>query len=391
MKRVFVIVLDSCGCGELPDASAFGDEGTHTLRSLVQSGRLNVPNLTKMGLFNIDGIECGTPSEVTSAAYARCAERSAGKDTTTGHWEIAGLISEVPMKTYPNGFPEEVLEQLRAAAGREILCNLPYSGTEVIRDYGLRHLKTGALIVYTSADSVLQIAAHEDLIPVQELYAICEKAREIMQGEYAVGRIIARPFTGEYPNFVRTPGRHDYSVSPFAPTILDAVRASGKTVISVGKIVDIFNGQGISEACRTVSNDDGMGKTIQLTARDFEGLCFVNLVEFDSAYGHRRDISGYTQALNAFDAQLGALLPQLKDDDLLVITADHGCDPAAHGTDHTREYIPLLVWGKQIQSVNLGTRNGFSDIGQTVCAALGVSAEHLAGESFLKKILKEGT
>ena len=385
-KRVFLIVLDSFGCGALPDADRFGDAGTHTLRSCFDSGNLYVPNLTKMGLFNIDGVGCGTPADAPTAAYGKCAERSAGKDTSTGHWEIAGLISTVPMKTYPNGFPQEVLDRLRAATGREILCNLPYSGTEVIRDYGQEHMKTGALIVYTSADSVLQIAAHEDIIPVPELYQICEKAREIMQGEYAVGRIIARPFVGEYPNFTRTANRHDYSVSPFAPTMLDHIIKAGKQVFSVGKIRDIFNGQGISLGFRTVSNDDGMGKTLRLTVCDFEGLCFVNLVEFDSAYGHRRDIAGYTQALNTFDAQLGALLPQLGDDDLLILTADHGCDPAAHGTDHTREYIPVLVWGKSVKPVNLGIRTGFSDIGQTVCEALGVPAETLAGTSFLSAL-----
>lgn len=378
-KRVFLIVLDSCGCGELPDAGRFGDEGSHTIRSCYDSGKLHVPNLARMGLFNIDGIGVGTPAESPCAAYGKCAERSAGKDTTTGHWEIAGLISTIPMKTYPEGFPQPVLDALKAATGRDILCNLPYSGTEVIRDYGREHLETGALIVYTSADSVLQIAAHEELIPVPELYKICEKAREIMQGEYAVGRIIARPFVGEYPDFKRTANRHDYSVSPFAPTVLDAIQAAGQKVISVGKIADIFNGQGISEGSRTVSNDDGMGKTLQLTALDFEGLCFVNLVDFDSAYGHRRDIAGYTEALNVFDAQLGALLPQLRDDDLLILTADHGCDPAAHGTDHTREYIPVLMYGKQVKPQNLGIREGFSDIGQTVCKWLGVDASKFAG------------
>ncbi len=380
-KRVFLIVLDSCGCGELPDADRFGDAGTHTLRSCFASGKLYVPNMQKMGLFNIDGIGCGESVPAPSAAYGKCAERSAGKDTTTGHWEIAGLISTVPMKTYPDGFPEPVLEALRAASGREILCNLPYSGTEVIRDYGKEHMETGALIVYTSADSVLQIAAHEEIVPVPELYRICEKAREIMQGEYAVGRIIARPFIGQYPDFQRTPRRHDYSVSPFAPTMLDRIQAAGQQVISVGKIADIFNGQGISEGHRTVSNDDGMGKTIQLAAHDFSGLCFVNLVEFDSAYGHRRDIAGYTAALNAFDAQLGALLPQLREDDLLILTADHGCDPAAHGTDHTREYIPVLMYGNGVKPVDLGIRGSFADIGQTVCAWLGVDASGLAGEA----------
>ena len=388
-NRVFLIVLDSCGCGALPDAARFGDEGAHTIGACVRTGGLHVPNLAQMGLFNISGIGCGTPAERPTAAYGKCAERSAGKDTTTGHWEIAGLISETPMQTYPDGFPQEVLDRLREASGREILCNLPYSGTEVIRDYGREHMETGALIVYTSADSVLQIAAHEDVVPLKELYEICAKAREIMRGKYAVGRIIARPFVGEYPDFVRTPNRHDYSVAPFAPTALDHIKAAGLDVISVGKIADIFDGVGITEGSRTVSNDDGMGKTIALAARDFHGLCFVNLVEFDSAYGHRRNPAGYTQALNAFDAQLGALLPQLREGDLLMLTADHGCDPTAHGTDHTREYIPLLVWGKGITPADLGVRSGFSDIGQTVCAALGVSGEGLAGESFLHALLPD--
>ena len=383
MKRVFLIVLDSFGCGELPDAAAFGDSGSHTLRSLVQSGKLHAPNLQRLGIFNIAEVGCGEAVSAPVGAYGKCAERSRGKDTTTGHWEIAGLISDTPMQTFPNGFPEEVLAQLRAATGREILCNLPYSGTEVIRDYGQQHLETGALIVYTSADSVLQIAAHEDLIPPAELYKICEKARQIMQGEYAVGRIIARPFVGTYPDFVRTPNRHDYSVSPFAPTMLDRIQQAGRQVISVGKIADIFAGQGISEGIRTVSNHDGMGKTIGLAcARDFEGLCFVNLVEFDSTYGHRRDIPGYTQAVTDFDAQLGALLPQLRADDLLILTADHGCDPAFSGTDHTREYIPLLVYGAGVKPTDLGIRSGYSDIGQTVLEALGIDSSGLAGESF---------
>ncbi len=386
-KRVFLIVLDSFGCGELPDAAKFGDTGSHTLRALVQSGKLHAPNLQKLGIFNIDGVSCGTPCEAPVGAYGKCAERSRGKDTMTGHWEIAGLISDTAMQTFPNGFPPEVLDALRKATGREILCNLPYSGTEVIRDYGQEHMKTGALIVYTSADSVLQIAAHEDVIPVPELYHICEQAREIMQGDYAVGRIIARPFTGTYPNFTRTPNRHDYSVSPFAPTALDLIQAAGKQVISIGKISDIFAGQGISEGTRTVSNNDGMGKTIGLAcARDFEGLCFVNLVEFDSAYGHRRDVAGYTQAVTDFDAQLGSLLPQLREDDLLMLTADHGCDPSFTGTDHTREYIPILVYGAGVKPVNLGIRSGYSDIGQTVLDVLGIDGSTLAGRSFRAEI-----
>ncbi|MCQ2417255.1 MAG: phosphopentomutase [Oscillospiraceae bacterium] len=388
-KRVFLIVLDSCGCGALPDADRFMDSGTHTIRALCNTGALYIPNLTRMGLFQIEGIGCGTPCDSPTAAYGKCGEKSAGKDTTTGHWEIAGLISDVPMKTYPNGFPEEVLEFIRRISGRDVLCNLPYSGTEVIADYGRQHLETGALIVYTSADSVLQIAAHESLVPVPELYRICQETRAFMQGEYAIGRIIARPFVGEYPHFTRTANRHDYSVAPFAPTILNRIQESGKQVISVGKIQDIFDGCGISEGYRTTSNDDGMGKTLQLTARDFEGLCFVNLVEFDSAYGHRRDAMGYTRALNAFDAQLGTLLPQLTEEDLLIITADHGCDPTAHGTDHTREYIPLLVWGKNIRPVSLGVRESFADIGQTACEWLNVSGASFAGTGFLSSIYSE--
>lgn len=382
-KRVFLIVLDSFGCGELPDAADFGDEGSNTLRACWNSGKLHVPNLQKMGLFNIQGVGCGDPVESPIAAFGKCAERSRGKDTTTGHWEIAGLISDTPMQTFPNGFPKPVLDRLRAETGREILCNLPYSGTEVIRDYGREHMDTGALIVYTSADSVLQIAAHEDIIPVEELYDICKKAREIMRGEYAVGRIIARPFVGEYPNFVRTPNRHDYSVDPFAPTLLDHIKNAGLDVISVGKIVDIFNNKGITEAIRTKSNDDGMGRTITLAgSRDFQGLCFVNLVEFDSSYGHRNDVPGYTAALNTFDAQLGALLPLLRSDDLLLLTADHGCDPSTPSTDHSREYIPVIAYAHGVNAVDLGIRTGFSDIGQTVASALGVSTENLAGTSF---------
>lgn len=381
-KRVFLIVLDSLGVGELPDAKQYGDAGSNTLRALVQSGSLFVPNLQQMGLFHIDGIDCGMPQGIPKAAYGKCAERSVGKDTTTGHWELAGLISQRPMPTFPNGFPSQVIAALRKATGREILCNLPYSGTKVIADYGEEHLKTGALIVYTSADSVLQIAAHESLIPPEELYAICHKARAIMQGEYAVGRIIARPFIGEAPNFTRTANRHDFSVAPFAPTLLDLLKAQGKDVISVGKIVDIFAEQGITESHRTVSNADGMEKTCSIAAqRAFDGLCFVNLVEFDSAYGHRNDIAGYTAALNAFDQDLGRLLPLLHKEDLLMITADHGCDPATESTDHSREYIPLLLYGHGIGAVNFHIRDGFSDAAQTICTVLGVDGSHLEGKS----------
>ena len=386
-QRVFVIVLDSCGCGELPDAGRFGDEGSHTLKALCDSGRLNVPNLQQMGLFNIDGIGCGTAAKKPTAAYCKCAERSVGKDTTTGHWELAGLISTQAMPTFPDGFPDEIIQQIREITGREVLCNKPYSGTEVIRDYGEEHLKTGALIVYTSADSVLQIAAHEDRIPPEELWKICVDVRKIMCGKYGVGRIIARPFVGEYPNFSRTSNRHDFSLAPFAPTMLDLLKNAGHDVIAVGKISDIFAGQGITEALRTVSNGDGMEKTIEIAKnRDFHGLCFVNLVEFDSSFGHRNDVDGYTDALNAFDVQLGEFLPYLRENDMLIVTADHGCDPSTESTDHSREYIPMLIYGKHVDAANLGVREGFSDLAQTVCDALGVGAENLAGTSFSKEI-----
>lgn len=386
-KRIFVIVLDSCGCGELPDAANFGDEGSHTLKSLCGSGGLNIPNLQQMGLFNIDGIGCGTPTFAPSAAYCKCAEQSVGKDTTTGHWELAGLISKQMMPTFPNGFPDEIIQQIRDLTGREVLCNRPYSGTEVIRDYGRDHLETGALIVYTSADSVLQIAAHESIVPPEELWKICEGTRKIMQGKYGVGRIIARPFVGEYPDFTRTSNRHDFSLAPPSPTMLDLLSAAGHDVIAVGKISDIFAGQGITEMMRTVSNDDGMEKATEIAKeRDFNGLCFVNLVEFDSAFGHRNDVAGYTDALNRFDAQLGAFLPYLRKNDLLFITADHGCDPSTPSTDHSREYIPMLITGKRVIVRNLGIRTGFSDLAQTICEYLGVNAENLAGTSFAKQI-----
>lgn len=367
-KRVFLIVLDSFGVGELPDASDFADEGSNTLRAVKTSGEFNVPNLEKLGLFNIEG--CGdakfAPVDAPLADYGRMLELSRGKDTTTGHWELAGIVSERPLPTYPEGFPADVIEAFERECGRGVLCNKPYSGTEVIKDYGEEHLKTGKLIVYTSADSVFQIAAHEDVVSLSELYRYCEIARALLVGEHGVGRVIARPFGGEYP-FKRLSGRHDYSLLPPAETMLDRISARGFDVISVGKINDIFAGKGVTESNPTVSNMDGMDKTIAFAKRDFEGLCFVNLVDFDMVYGHRNDVDGYARALTEFDARLGELLSLLRKDDLLVITADHGCDPSTPSTDHSREYVPVLIYSDSLDlGHDLGTVTGFSYVARVV-------------------------
>ena len=383
-KRVFLIVLDSMGIGEMPDAATWGDEGSNTLGAIRRLPAFSCPHLTRLGLFNIEGVGGGVTSP--AASYARMREASAGKDTTVGHWEIAGLISKRPLPTYPNGFSDDLLAEFERRVGRGTLCNRPYSGTDVIRDYGEEHLRTGKLIIYTSADSVFQIAAHEDLIPVDELYRICEIARELLQGEHGVGRVIARPFEGSYP-FSRTPRRHDYSLAPPADTVADLLLANGLDTISVGKIYDIFAGRGFSESHRTVSNDDGMKQTLQIADRDFEGLCFVNLVDFDAVYGHRNDVEGYARAMTLFDQQLGALLKKLRKDDLLLITADHGCDPSTPSTDHSREYTPLLIIGDSVKGgVDLGTRPTFADIGATVLDYLGISTQGVAGESLLPLI-----
>ena len=366
MKRVFIIVLDSFGIGELPDAAAYGDSGSNTLVACHATGELHLPNLQKLGLFNIDGVCVGEPCSQPVGAFGRMAERSAGKDTTTGHWELMGLVSEKPMPTYPDGFPPEVLQELSHRTGRGILCNRPYSGTQVIQDYGRQHLETGNLIVYTSADSVLQIAAHEEKVPLEELYRDCEIAREIMQGEHAVGRIIARPFAGEGP-FVRTANRRDFSLVPPQDTLLDLIQAQGLDTIGVGKISDIFAGKGISQKVVTHSNEEGMTETSRLCSTDFAGLCFVNLVEFDMLYGHRNDAVGYAHALNRFDQWLEGFLPQLRSEDLLIITADHGCDPSTPSTDHSREYVPVLCVGAPVQpGSNLHTRSSFGDLAATV-------------------------
>jgi len=388
MKRVFLIVLDSCGCGAMPDSESFGDVGVHTLRSCASSDKFSMPNMLKLGLGNIDGLEFLGKEENPTGAYARLAERSMGKDTTIGHWEIAGIVSPEPLPTYPEGFPQEVLDAFEAATGRGCLCNLPYSGTDVIRDYGQQQLDTGKWIIYTSADSVFQVAAHEEVIPLEELYDACHKARNILRGKHGVGRVIARPFVGDSVNgFKRTSNRHDYSLEPPAETLLDAVKAAGKASIGVGKIHDIFAGIGTTEHVYNTSNDNGMEHTLRYADQDFEGLCFVNLVDFDMVYGHRRNIDGYAQALAEFDGWLPKLLEKLGEDDIVMITADHGCDPGyAATTDHTREYVPLVIAGPKVKPVNLGTRVGFCDIAATVAELLDVKLE-TPGISFAKEIM----
>ena len=389
IKRVFLIVLDSFGIGCAPDAADFGDGHCNTLASLTTSPELHAPNLTKLGLFNIDGVGCGTPADSPIGTFARLRELSRGKDTTIGHWEIAGIVSEQPMPTYPNGFPTEILEQLSAACdGKKMLCNKPYSGTQVIHDYGREQEETGGLIVYTSADSVLQIAANEADVPVERLYDYCRAARKIMQGEHGVGRIIARPYVGSYPNYERTAHRHDFSLDPTGDTMMDALVRQGHEVIAVGKISDIFAGRGVTRSTGVnESNTDGMEKTLRIQQEDFTGLCFVNLVDFDMTYGHRRDIAGYARATTEFDVQLGTFMEHMREDDVLMITADHGCDPGAPGTDHTREYVPLLVYGAQIRKgVNLGTYPTFAMIGATVADMFDAGLT-TKGESLLPRIL----
>lgn len=370
--RVFLIVLDSAGIGNAPDAAEYGDAGTNTFLSISRSEKFDIPNLKKAGLGCIDGVEY-LGGELGGAVCRLC-ELSRGKDTTTGHWEMMGVISSVPFPTYPDGFPAEILEKFSAATGRGVLCNKPYSGTAVINDYGEEHLRTGALIVYTSADSVFQIAAHEDIVPPEQLYEYCRIARDILVGEHAVGRVIARPFEGEAGAFRRTARRHDFSLEPTGRTLLDAIKAEGLDSISVGKISDIFAARGITESLPTVSNADGMAKTEALLARDFHGLCFVNLVEFDMTYGHRNDLDGYAAAMSEFDRHLGRILPMLGERDVLMITADHGCDPGfKESTDHSRECVPWIILGKGIKRIDLGTKNGFNHIAATVAQLLGIS------------------
>ncbi|MHB8131174.1 MAG: phosphopentomutase [Mobilitalea sp.] len=390
-NKAIKVVLDSVGIGDLPDADVYGDVGSHTLYSASTSNQFHMPNMKKLGLFHIDGVkekypELGenTPFEGT---VARMAEKSSGKDTTTGHWEIAGVISEKPFPTYPNGFPEEILMPFEEKTGRKVICNLPYSGTDVIRDFGKEHVETGALIVYTSADSVFQIAAHEEVVPLEELYGYCEIARVLLTGEHGVGRVIARPFIGTDPDFKRTSNRHDFSLVP-PITMMDQMKESGLDVLAVGKIYDIFAGKGTTDTVRTHDNAEGIEKLIERTAKDFKGLCFVNLVDFDMLYGHRNDVDGYAKALSYFDEQLPRILEGLREEDILIITADHGCDPATPSTDHSREYIPLVVYGEKVKrGVNIGTRDTFADIAATILEYFDVQKK-IAGTSFLKEILK---
>ena len=383
MKRIFLIVLDSLGIGEAPDSAAFGDVGVNTLRSCAATGKLHIPNLLKAGLGNIDGVDYLPKEAAPTGAYARLREASSGKDTTIGHWEIAGIISENPLPTYPEGFPEEVLAPFKAETGRGVLANAPWSGTAVLDAYGEEHMKTGDLIVYTSADSVFQIAAHEEIVPPEQLYEYCRIARKILRGKHGVGRVIARPFVGQPGAFKRTSNRHDFSLEPPGNTLLDAVKNAGLSSIAVGKIYDIFAGQGVTEHVYTAGNTDGLNKTSAYGGKDFTGLCFVNLVDFDMLYGHRRNPEAYAEAINEFDAWLGSFLPTLGPEDAVFITADHGCDPGYTATtDHTREYVPLLMLGQKIQPQNLGTQENFACIAATAASLLGVSLD-TRGKSLL--------
>lgn len=384
-KRAFIIVLDGVGIGYAPDADKYGDEGAFTLKSAYESGKLNIPNLVKMGLGNVEGLEFLGREDAPTASVGRAFERSDGKDTTTGHWEIAGIIGTEPPRTYPNGFPEDMLRAIEKAAGREMLVNKPYSGTKIIAEYGEEHIKTGKLILYTSADSVCQIAAHESVMSADELHKVCEAVREVLVGEYKVDRIIARPFAGEAQSFYRTDDRRDFALTP-PYCMLDALKAGGKDVIGVGKIYDIFASKSITENFAVHGNEECCDATMKCVRElDFDGLCFVNLVDTDMEYGHRRDAEGFANALSEFDRWLGEFTENMRDSDMLVITADHGCDPGYKGTDHTRETVPVIVYGKSLRAKSLGNLSSYADIAASVCDFAGVEY-HGAGESFMKDI-----
>lgn len=386
-NRIHLIVMDSVGIGEAPDAKDFGDVGAHTLGNIAKTAGLALPHLTELGLVNIEPLHGMTPVEQTKGYWTKLEEISAGKDTMTGHWEIMGLHIKTPFRVFPDGFPQELLDKIEAFSGRKIVCNLPYSGTEVLEDYGKHQMETGDLIVYTSADSVLQIAAHEEVIPLEELYRICEYAREItLEDPYMLGRIIARPYVGEPGDYVRTANRHDYALSPFSDTTLDFLKNAGKSVISVGKIADIFNEKGITESNRTQNNMDGVDTLLRVMDQDFTGLSFTNLVDFDAVYGHRRNPEGYAQALEEFDARLPEIYEKMQEDDLLIITADHGNDPTFTGTDHTREYVPILVYSPSLKEPKELQATHFADIAATISDNFEVESTGL-GQSFLSQLI----
>lgn len=387
-RRVILIVLDSVGIGAMPDAADYGDEGSDTLGNLSRARPLRLPNLARLGLGNIRPIAHVEPAAAPEGAYGKAALRSPGKDTTTGHWEMAGVVLDAAFPTYPAGFPPEVIQAFESAVGRTVLGNVPASGTEIIQQLGEEHLRTGSPIVYTSADSVFQIAAHEEAIPLEELYRMCRAAREILQGKHRVGRVIARPFVGQPGNFRRTKNRHDYAIEPPPGMLLDRLSERGVFTYGVGKIRDIFCGRGLSDFVLMDGNTDGMNKTLAAMEKYPTGLLFTNLVDFDMLYGHRNDVEGYARALEEFDGQLQALLERMRPDDLLLITADHGCDPTTPSTDHSREYVPVLGYGPGAQrGINLGTRGTLADIGQSVAENFGFRLAH--GDSFLKPLLPE--
>ncbi|KYD20180.1 MAG: phosphopentomutase [Caldibacillus debilis] len=387
-KRVFLIVMDSVGIGEAPDAAEFNDAGADTLGHIAEKmNGLNMPNMAKLGLGNIREIKGIPKAERPLAFYTKMKEASAGKDTMTGHWEIMGLRIDTPFQVFPEGFPDELIREIERRTGRKVIGNKPASGTAIIEELGKEHMETGALIVYTSADSVLQIAAHEEIVPLEELYKICEICRELTLDEkYRVGRVIARPFVGTPGHFVRTANRHDYALKPFSRTVMNELKDAGFEVIAIGKISDIYDGEGVTKHMRTVSNMDGMDKLLQSMDMEFTGLSFLNLVDFDALYGHRRDPIGYGKALEEFDARLPEVFAKLRDDDLLIITADHGNDPVHHGTDHTREYVPLLVYAKTMkEGRELPLRETFADVGATIADNFGVKLPRY-GKSFLQEI-----
>ncbi|ABR48677.1 phosphopentomutase [Alkaliphilus metalliredigens QYMF] len=389
INRVVLFIMDSVGIGALPDADQFGDVGSNTLGNIskVEQG-IALPNLTALGLGNIEDIQGVNPVESPKGAYGKSAEVSNGKDTTTGHWELVGLEVTEPFNTYPQGFPADVVENFEKQIGRKMLGNKPASGTVILDELGKEHMQTGHPIVYTSADSVFQIAAHEEVILLGELYKMCEIAREIMRGDHAVARVIARPFVGDPGNFIRTSNRRDYSLDPFGKTLLDIAKEAGKDVIGIGKIEDIFNGNGITEAIHTKDNMDGIDQTIAYLKKENKGIIFTNLVDFDSKYGHRRDPKGYKQALEEMDRRIPEILSHLNDEDLIIFTADHGNDPTFKGSDHTREYIPIVIYGKQVKAgVNIGTRKSFADIAATISDILNID-DTGNGESFKKFILE---